>query len=242
LAVLHLITIAVISYLLGSLPTSIIIGRLFFRVDIREKGSGNAGATNTFRVFGWKAGVVTILIDVGKAVVATLFVSQLPAFGSATTAPFLEPDAVRLIAGCSAVVGHIWTVFAGFRGGKGVGAAAGMVVSLYPVALLITVGIFALLVISTGIVSVGSIIAALLFPVIVTLLPETGIGSFSPLLFWFSIPLALLILFTHRRNIGRLLHGEENRFENLMLFRRLFRRSGNKRQDATDQNGQDGMR
>lgn len=214
-----------------------------FRTDIRKKGSGNAGATNTFRVFGWKAGVVTIVIDVGKAVVATLFVSQLPAFGADAPA-LIEPDAVRLVAGCSAVVGHIWTLFAGFRGGKGVGAAAGMVASLYPVALLIAVGIFALLIISTGIASVGSIVAALLFPVIVLLLPATGIGSFSPLLFWFSIPLALLIVFTHRKNIARLLRGEENRFENLMLFRRLFgkKRRGTETPDNPPEENQEGIR
>ncbi|HUX12010.1 MAG TPA: glycerol-3-phosphate 1-O-acyltransferase PlsY [Spirochaetia bacterium] len=218
--VLHLAIIAVISYLLGSFPTSIIVGKLFFATDIRKKGSGNAGGANTFRVFGWKAGLLVIAFDIGKAVVATLLVSTLPPFAG-MHGTLLGVDGTRLVAGCAAVVGHIWTVFAGFRGGKGVAAAAGMVLALYPLALLIVVLIFLVLIILTGFVSVGSITAAICFPFIVLALPALGAGTFSPVLFWSSVPLALLIVFTHRKNLVRLLHGNENRFENLMVLRRL---------------------
>ncbi len=240
MSVLHLFCIAVISYLVGSFPTSIIVGRIFFHADIRKKGSGNAGGANTFRVFGWKAGLAVITVDIGKAVVATLLVSRLPLFAG-MDGTLLGTDATRLVAGCSAVVGHIWTIFAGFRGGKGVAAAAGMVLALYPLALLIVVLIFLVLIISTGIVSVGSIAAAICFPFVVLILPALGAGTFSAVLLWFSVPLALLIVFTHRKNIARLLHGQENRFDNLMVFRRLWKRMSRSRK-ANDPENHEGIR
>ena len=107
-----------LSYLLGSIPTSIIVGRIFFGKDPRQHGSLNAGGTNAFRVFGWEAGTVVTFIDIGKGVVATLLISRLAA-GSIPT------DIARLLSGCSAILGHIWTVFAGFRGGKGSGLPPG---------------------------------------------------------------------------------------------------------------------
>lgn len=221
MTILHTIVVVILSYLLGSLPTSLIVGRLFYDVDIRTKGSGNAGATNTFRVLGWKAGIVVVAVDVAKGAVATLFVSRIPLFGG-DGGGALTPDALALASGCAAVIGHVWTVFARFRGGKGVAAAAGMISALYPPALAIAVGVFALAVISTGIVSVGSLLAAVCFPFIVLILDRTGVYGVSPLLFWFTIPLALLIIFTHRRNIERLIHGRENSFPKLMLLKRLF--------------------
>ena len=114
-----LAAVLALSYLLGSFPTSIVVGKVFFRRDIRAEGSGNAGGTNAFRVFGWKAGVLVILVDVGKGIAAALLVSRL-----ASGSP-LPPDAVKLAAGTAATIGHVWTVFAGFRGGKGVATAAG---------------------------------------------------------------------------------------------------------------------
>jgi glycerol-3-phosphate acyltransferase PlsY len=206
------------SYLLGSIPTSIVVGRLFFGKDPRELGSGNAGGTNAFRVFGWKGGVPTVVVDVGKGVAATLLASRIP-----VSLP-VPHEMVMIAAGCAAVVGHIWTVFAGFRGGKGVGTAAGMVASLYLVALLASLGIFGLALITGGIVSVASLAAALAFPFVLLVLDKTGAVPVSPILFWFSIPLVALIFFTHRTNIRRLLAGRENRFPKLMLFARLARR------------------
>lgn len=225
--IVHLSMIVAASYLVGSFPTSIIVGRVFFHKDIRRLGSGNAGGTNTFRAFGWKAGVPVILFDVGKGILATLVLSRIPMFavpGASGAGPALLPsDATMLVAGASAVAGHIWTVFAGFKGGKGVGTAAGMIVSLYPLALGIAALEFALILLATGIVSVGSVVAAISLPVIIVILAATGVQSVSPLLLGFAIVAALLIVYTHRSNLGRIIHGEENRFEKLMLFRRFFR-------------------
>ena len=139
--------------------------------------------------------------------------------------PAVPLQAVRIAAGCAAVLGHIWTVFAGSRGGKGVGTAAGMILGLYPAALGVSAVIFGLTLNAGGSVSVASLTAAATFPLVLILLDRIGAAPISPLLFWFSIPMVLLIFFTHRSNIRRLLLGKENRFPRLMLFARLLRRS-----------------
>jgi glycerol-3-phosphate acyltransferase PlsY len=211
--------ILLLSYLAGSIPTSIIIGRLFFGKDLREYGSGNAGGTNAFRVYGWRGGIPTMIVDVGKGVIATLLVSRLPA------PPAVPHEILQIAAGSAAVVGHIWTVFAGFRGGKGVGTAAGMVASLYPIALLFSLPLFAVVLLVGGYVSLASMAAAVSFPFLLLAIDAAGIQEVSPILFWFSIPLALLIVFTHRSNIRRLAAGTENRVEKLMVFSRLRERA-----------------
>lgn len=211
-----LAAILLLSYLLGSVPTSVIVGRLFFGRDPRDLGSGNAGGTNAFRVFGWKAGVPTVLVDVGKGAAAVLVVARIP-MGLA-----VPHEVVQVCAGCAAVVGHVWTVFAGFRGGKGVGTAAGMVAALYPFGVLCSAVVFGLVLLSTGIVSIASMTVAALFPVVLLVLDRTGAARVSPILFWLSLPLAALIIFTHRANIRRLFKGTENRFPRLMIFARLF--------------------
>lgn len=210
----HFAVVLMLSYLLGSLPSSILIGKLFFKKDIREFGSGNAGGTNAVRVFGWTAGIAVILIDVAKGACAVLFISKLPLFVSQETS-LLSADGTALAAGAAAVLGHIWTVFAAFRGGKGVATAAGMIAALYPVGFSVTLVIFTAAVLLTGIVSVGSLSAAISFPLILYALDTSGLSMVSPLLMGFSIPIALLILFTHRKNIRRLLRREEKR-----LFRK----------------------
>lgn len=209
---LHILLIILLSYLVGSIPTSIVTGKLIFGKDVRDYGSGNAGGTNAWRTFGWKTGVFVMLADVGKGVVATLFVSQLPAPEA------LSHEVVQLIAGSSAVLGHIWTIFAGFKGGKGVGTAAGMLVALYPVAILICLAIFGLVLVFTGFVSASSMSAALALPVVLWIMDTTGWRAISPTLFYFSIPIALLIFFTHRSNIKRLINGTENRFDKVRIF------------------------
>jgi glycerol-3-phosphate acyltransferase PlsY len=214
--VIGVVLIVLGSYLLGSLPTSIIVGRVFFGKDPRDLGSGNAGGTNAFRVFGWKGGVPTVLVDVAKGLAATLLISRIPVPGA------IPHELMQIAAGCAAIVGHVWTVFAGFRGGKGVAAAAGMLVGLYPIALLVCLGLFGITLITFGIVSVASLCAALLFPLVLFVLDAAGVTHVSPLLFWFSLPVVLLIFYTHRANIGRLLRGQENRFPKLMLFSRMF--------------------
>ncbi|MFW5995389.1 MAG: glycerol-3-phosphate 1-O-acyltransferase PlsY [Spirochaetia bacterium] len=209
-AVLHLAAIILFGYLLGSVPTSIVLGRIFFKTDIREHGSGNAGGTNAVRVFGWRAGALVILIDVAKGALAVLLVSRLPRFPGMETS-LLSADATALAAGLAAVAGHIWTIFASFRGGKGVATAAGMVAGLYPVAFVATIPIFVIAVAVTGIVSVGSISVAIGFPLVLLILERTGVSHASPLLMGVSVAIGVLILFTHRSNIGRLRRGEEKR-------------------------------
>ena len=210
---IEIVAVAVLSYLAGSLPTSVIVGRLFFGKDPRNYGSGNAGGTNSFRLFGWKAGIVVIAVDVGKGAAASLLIAQL-----ALNGPLPYP-LVQLVAGICAVVGHIWTLFAGFRGGKGVGTAAGMLLGLYPLPFLCGAVAFVIAVALTGWISAGSIAGAVVFPVSAWILSALGI-SLSPFLLWLSIPTALLILFTHRANIRRISQGTENRFPKLMLLRR----------------------
>ena len=207
---LHLALILLLSYFAGSFPTSIVVGRVFFGTDIRRHGSGNAGGTNAVRVFGWPAGSAVILVDIAKGVVAVLLIARLPVFGEMGT-PLLPADVTALLAGCAAVVGHIWTVFASFRGGKGVATAAGMVAALYPVAFAVTLPLFVLAVALSGIVSVGSLTAAVVFAISVFALDATGAAIASPLLRWVALAIALLIIYTHRSNIARLARGEEKR-------------------------------
>ncbi|NOZ63296.1 MAG: glycerol-3-phosphate 1-O-acyltransferase PlsY [Calditrichaeota bacterium] len=204
---LSLIAIIVLSYLAGSIPTSIIASKLFRGIDIRDHGSGNAGATNAFRVLGWKIGLLVALIDVGKGVFATLLISKLRFTGSPID--FLTTDVVQIIAGMSAIFGHIWTIFASFKGGKGVGTAAGMLFSLYPIAGVICLAVFVIMLFTFGFVSLGSISAAIAFPIVVAVLKNQQ--GYSDTLFYFAIFIALLIVFTHRSNIRRLLKGEENK-------------------------------
>lgn len=203
---ISLIIIIVLSYLVGSIPTSIIMSKLFRSIDIRDHGSGNAGATNAFRVLGWKIGSVVMLVDVGKGVFATLIIStlRLDAIG-------LQPEVIKIIAGLMAVLGHIWTIFAGFRGGKGVGTGAGMLIALYPLAALICFLIFTTVLLTVRIVSISSMTAATSLPIVLWLLKSFCNYPVSDILLYFSIFIAMLIIFTHRSNIKRLLKGEEKR-------------------------------
>lgn len=210
---LLLVVVALLSYLAGSIPTSIIVGKVFYDMDPREHGSGNAGGTNAFRVFGWKAGVAVIVVDVGKGAAASLLISRIAGGG-----PISFPS-VQLLAGTCAVIGHIWTVFARFRGGKGVGTAAGMLLGVFPLPFAVSVFSFLVAVTTTGWVSAGSITAAVVLPVSCWVLPVLGY-PLPAVLRYASILFGLLIIFTHRKNIVRIIEGSENRFPKLMLFRR----------------------
>ncbi|MCK5329690.1 MAG: glycerol-3-phosphate 1-O-acyltransferase PlsY [Candidatus Latescibacteria bacterium] len=204
---LTLFAIIVSSYLLGSIPTSILMCRVLKGIDIREFGSKNAGATNVYRVMGWGPALFVAIVDGAKGAVAVLFVSRI-AIGE----PALDPGLLQIAAGMSAVVGHIWSLFAGFKGGRGVMTAAGVWLALAPIPILIALGVWCLLTFSTGYVSVGSIAAAATLPI------ALFVGRFglqadisNPLLAFGCVVGGLLIL-RHRANIGRLIRGEENRF------------------------------
>jgi len=203
---LKLLMMVLICYLVGSFPTAIIYGKLTRGIDIRQHGSGNAGATNVFRVLGWKAGVLVLLIDMAKGLVATLWIYKI------ATGGFIgDPEMVKILAGLSAVFGHIWTVFAGFKGGKGVGTGAGMIIGLVPGAVLVAVIIFILIVAITRWVSLGSILASLTIPVYLFIKRFLLLLPVSNTLLIFGLLIPVLIIFTHRSNIKRLLNGTENK-------------------------------
>jgi glycerol-3-phosphate acyltransferase PlsY len=185
------------SYLLGAIPTSYLVVRLLRGEDLRRQGSGNLGATNLYRVLGWRYAVPVALFDMAKGAVPVLVFAPRAGHGEFTP----------LLLGATAMVGHVFSVFVGFRGGKGVATGAGVVLGLAPWAFLAALAIWALLVRTTGYVSLGSIVAALALPPAVWLLhPERRS------LIWIFGLLAALVVVTHRANLRRLLAGTESRF------------------------------
>lgn len=194
-----------VSYLLGSIPTAVWVGRRFYGVDVRKEGSGNAGATNTIRVLGLKAGIPVLLVDILKGLVAVLLTPVLCRWlGATAVSPYL------LLASSAAVVlGHTFPVFAGFKGGKGVATLLGVGFGLYPFAAIGAVVIFATVLIISRYVSLGSITAGLAFPFMVVFLFPPSHQIFVAL----SIAVALFLPVTHRKNIKRLLNGTESKFQ-----------------------------
>ena len=186
------------SYLLGAVPTSYLAARLFRGIDLRQHGSRNLGATNLYRVLGWRYAVPVGLLDAAKGLVPVLVFA--PRVSSS--------ELFALICGLVAVVGHVFSVFVGFKGGKGVATAAGVMLGLTPAALGIAVLVWAALVYLTGYVSVGSIAAAAIFPLAVYLLEPPD----QPAMLWLDIAVAAAIVWFHRGNIQRLFKGTENRF------------------------------
>ncbi len=191
------------AYILGSIPSAVWIGRIFFGIDVREYGSGNAGATNTFRVLGKKAGIPVALIDILKGYLAvqlaTLIGIYLPG-----TQQFVN---FKLTLGVAALMGHIFPVFAGFRGGKGIATLLGIVIGVHPPAALICAGIFFATLIITNYVSLSSIFSAMAFPIIIMFGFHETVRSLNV----FSIFVTILVLITHQKNIERLLRGEEGK-------------------------------
>lgn len=205
--------ILALSYLVGSIPTSILAARWLRGIDIRQHGSGNAGATNVFRVLGTGPGIAVMLLDLLKGVFAVGVIARLRIAGGAPP-EFMVPNGdgwLMVAAGAAAVLGHIYTLYAGFKGGKGVATGAGVVVALAPVPVLVGIGLFALIVWTTRYVSLASMAAAASLP-FTQLLREWVFGvEVSAPTMWFCAIVPFLILFTHRANIGRLLHGTESR-------------------------------
>lgn len=194
------------AYLLGSIPTAVWIGKVFYGIDVREHGSHNAGATNTYRVLGRKAAVPVLLIDIIKGFTATSLIHLYPELIPNDTSAFVL---VKSICGSLAVVGHLFPVFAGFRGGKGVATMFGLVIGLFPQAAAIAFLGFILTYALTSYVSLGSIVASFVFAFTVIFLfndDRTAMVVFCILQF-------ALILFTHRKNVHRLLRGEEKKIQ-----------------------------
>jgi glycerol-3-phosphate acyltransferase PlsY len=199
--ILYLIAGCIVAYLLGSISTSVWIGRIFYGIDVRKQGSGNAGATNTIRVLGWKAGVAVLLIDVLKAWVA---VQSAPLFASGTLngEPLVN---YRIILGALAVIGHVFPLYTGFKGGKGVASLVGVVIALFPYAFLAIFVWFVIVFLLFRYVSLASITSAILFPLLVAFVFHEQSVSLLVL----SILIAVFVPMTHQKNIKRLLKGEE---------------------------------
>ncbi len=218
-----IILILLLSYLVGSIPTALIISKKIAGIDIRNYGSGNVGGTNVFRVIGWKYGLLVILLDAFKGVIAVVFIARLffltdIHFDNPT--PFDDFTFVQLLAGLMAIFGHVFTVFAGFRGGKGMATALGMAVSLMAIDVLIAAAIFILMLIKFRYVSLGSISAAIALPIILFIREKifhVNIPGYETLII-FSILIALFIVYTHRSNIKRIIQGTENKIKRIPLL------------------------
>lgn len=185
------------AYLVGATPTSYLVGRVVHGIDLREHGSGNLGATNAFRVLGWKAALPVMVVDVLKGWIPT---ALFPLLDGAVPAEW------ALAYGAAAIVGHVFSIYVGFRGGKGVATSAGVFLALAPWAVVIGLVVWGVTVTLTRIVSLGSLLAALILPVAVFATNEP-----APVV-WLSVGLALFVIYAHRVNIRRLVHGNENRF------------------------------
>lgn len=200
---IYLLTAVAISYLCGSIPSSIWWGRAWYGVDVRRHGSGNAGATNTFRVLGAGAGIPVLLLDVAKGFLPARL---LPLWWGGN--PFSDAwNILTISCMAAAIIGHLYPVFAGFKGGKGVATSLGGILALHPGVAVVCMAIFLLLMLTTRIVSLASLCAALAFPVAVLFifkLPGTALHLFS-------IGLSAVVFYTHRQNIARLWAGTESR-------------------------------
>ncbi len=203
--VISLTVIAVVlAYLAGSIPSAVWAGKIFHGIDVREHGSGNAGATNTVRVLGWKTGIPVLIFDLFKGWLAAM----LPRFLDAAPDGSEPMMVLQILCGLAAIIGHVFPLFAGFRGGKGVATTFGVLLALHPLLTLTCAGIFLLVLVISGYVSLGSMIAVAFFPILLLTLFRTP----SKLLIVFAIVVAVAVVITHAKNIKRLLKGEEKKF------------------------------
>jgi acyl phosphate:glycerol-3-phosphate acyltransferase len=185
------------AYLTGAIPTSYIVGRLVRGIDLRQHGSGNLGATNAFRVLGWRAATPILLIDIAKGFAPAFFFPALDGVAAPGWA---------LAYGAAAVIGHAFSIYVGFRGGKGVATGAGVFLALAPVAVLVGLGIWIVLVLTTGYVSLASIVAAAVLPIMV------AVTAAPTEVLIMSLLLSVFVIHAHRANVRRLIRGEEHRF------------------------------
>ncbi len=198
-----IITILLLAYLLGSIPTSVWLGKAFKGTDLRKHGSGNAGTTNAFRVLGKPIGIIVLIVDMGKGLLAvslTHFQSEMP-MGSESLM------ILRIGLGMLAVTGHIFPVFAGFKGGKGVATMAGVGLALHPLGALAAMGVYLLIFLISRVSALGSLTAVISYPIWMIFVFQTDYRSLQI----FSIFVPILVIITHRSNIFRMLKGNENK-------------------------------
>ena len=210
------------AYLIGSIPSSVWIGQIFYGIDVREYGSGNAGATNTLRILGKKAGIPVLAIDVLKGVLNV----NLPYFFAEYNHDSVQFLNLQLVLGLAGLLGHIFPVYVGFRGGKGIATLLGIVIAIDPYAAAASLGVFAIVLFISRYVSLGSIAASLAFPIYVICIEEDAKNS----LIIFSLFITVLVLITHQKNIERLLRKEESK---------VFGKRGSSNDDFDDDDDDD---
>lgn len=211
---LNLLVIILLSYLVGSIPSGMIIARKFGNINIKEHGSGNVGGTNVFRVMGWKFGISVILLDALKGAIAVILISRLywGSFPFPNQTPFDDFTLVQIIAGITAVIGHVWTIFADFKGGKGIATGLGVLITIITLDIALALAVFVIVVSLSKYISLGSISAAVSIPIIMIVRENIfgvdiqGYHTILP----FVVVLAIMVIYTHRSNIIRLLNGNEN--------------------------------
>jgi acyl phosphate:glycerol-3-phosphate acyltransferase len=210
----------ILAYLIGSIPTSVWVSRRFFGIDIRDYGSGNAGATNTYRVLGAKWGTLVMIVDMLKGIIATSLYILLPHYMHD------EWDRTNLMVGLglAAVIGHIFPLWAGFRGGKGVATLFGMIVAIQPLVAVCCVGVFILVLYLTRFVSLSSILAGISFAVFILFIFNDDVTLYRV----FSVAVALMVILTHQKNINRMINGTESK---VPIFKYRDRRRQRRKRD-----------
>jgi len=201
----EIILFVLLAYLTGAFPSAVWVGKTFYNTDVREYGSGNAGATNTFRVLGKGAGIPVLLMDVFKGWLSVYYAHFL-------TTPLQSDEAafeIQLAFGIAAVIGHLFPIYTGFRGGKGIATMLGLLIGLQPLAALFSFVVFAVVFLISKYVSLGSVIASLAFPIFVILVLGSKVSSLN----LFAIFVPILSLITHQKNIERLVRGEETKIK-----------------------------
>jgi len=201
-----LVAFGALAYLIGSIPSAVWFGKLIHGIDVREHGSGNPGATNTFRVLGKRAGTIVLLFDIAKGLLATSLAVILLQLGIINDESLVL---TKLILGIVAVFGHIFSVFLKFKGGKGVATLFGMMIGIQMPVALISLAIFLLTLLTSKYVSLGSIVAALAFPLMLLFVPRFNTGE--PILIIFGFFLAIVVIWSHNKNIRRILQGDESK-------------------------------
>lgn len=215
------LALILIAYLIGSIPTALIISRKFFGIDIRDYGSGNMGATNTYRVLGSRYGTIVMVFDILKGITAVSLFTFLPSYFNHE----LERTNFMIGLGLAAVLGHVFPIFAGFRGGKGVATLFGMILAVQPVVAVSCVGVFLLVLYLTRYVSLSSILGAMMLPVCVLWIWNEHEVMYRV----FALLVAFMVVFTHQKNIGRILRGVESR---MPIFKYRDRRKARRRNEV----------
>jgi glycerol-3-phosphate acyltransferase PlsY len=202
-SILYIIGLSILAYLLGSIPSSVWVGKALFNKDVRDYGSGNAGASNTFRVLGKKAGFLVLAMDISKGLLAALL-PWLPEGLEQGSVTFVN---LQLLFGLLSVIGHIFPVFVNFKGGKGIATLLGMVLAIHYVPALVCMLLFVAILLLTKYVSLSSIIATASFPLLLIFIFKSD----EPLFVAFGISAAIMVILTHQKNIKRLMEGNENK-------------------------------